>query len=177
MTESPTRRTLLRTGLTLAFAAPLLGSATAWADHDDDHDNDEDDEHQVHVPRPAPEDRFVSSLCRVADANSFSANNPGTDSLGRGLLRLSGRANNPDDDKIAVSLRGAPAGVSYEVMFLPVTGGRESLGTVGATSSHGTLNERTPNALSGAHRVGSFVLVRKGGNEDGHDEFVTCFGD
>jgi hypothetical protein len=35
----------------------------------------------------------------------------------------------------------------------------------------------TPNPLSGAHRVGIFVLVRNDGNEDGRDEFVNCMGD
>jgi hypothetical protein len=29
----------------------------------------------------------------------------------------------------------------------------------------------------GARRVGVFVLVRKGGNEDTRDEFVSCLGD
>jgi hypothetical protein len=48
---------------------------------------------------------------------------------------------------------------------------------VGPTSSRGSLVALTPNPLSGAHRVGIFVLVRNGGNEDGRDEFVSCLGD
>jgi hypothetical protein len=69
-------------------------------------------------------------------------------------------------------LRGAQPSVSYEVVFVPAAGGRESLGSVGPSNSRGSLVALTPNPLSGARRVGSFVLVR-----DGHDQFVSALGD
>jgi hypothetical protein len=201
---SATRRRLLRRGLTLAVAAPALVSAlragTVWANDDDD-DDDDDDEHRRRslgqdirdrIRRAFDDDddddtrlarigvhlhHFSAGLCRVSDASGFSASSPGTDSLTSGRLRLVGRRNVADDDKIAVVLRGAPNGVSYEVMFLPASGGRESLGNIGPTNSRGSLVALTPKALDGARRVGSFVLVRRGGNEDGRDEFVSCLGD
>ena len=204
MTDSPhdaadtTRRALLRRGIALAVAAPAvwtaLSATTAFADHDDDDHNDEDEHHEDehhdddHHHQDEVEKqlqalsvlgRYTSRLCRVSEASGFSAinGNPGTDSLNVGLVRLAGKANNPDDDKIGVALRGVPASVSYTVNFLPSTGGRESLGVVGPTSSSGFLNALTPNALQGARRVGIFVLTRSGGSEDGRDEFVTCLGD
>jgi hypothetical protein len=201
--SNATRRALLRRGFSLAVAAPALVAALqaspVWAN-----DDDEDDDDEKHARRSLGQDirdrirrafdddddddtrlarvglffhHFSAGLCRVSEASGFSASNPGTDSLTSGRIRLVGRRNNADDDKMAVALRGAPAGASYEVMFLPASGGRESLGNVGPTNNNGSLVALTPNALSGARRVGSFVLVRRGGNEDGHDEFVSCLGD
>ncbi len=190
-----TRRGLLRRGLALAVAAPALLSALhaapAWA-NDDDHDDDDDDvrKQRGRDLRPNDDDddnddddarlarvgvqlgRFSAGLCRVADASGFSATSAGTDTLTAGRVRLVGRQNNPDDDKIAVVLHGAPAGATYEVWFAPASGSRESLGNVGPTRDRGNLLALTPKPLAGAHRVGVFVLVR-----DGHDEFVSCLGD
>ncbi|MBV9327857.1 MAG: hypothetical protein JO352_29435, partial [Chloroflexi bacterium] len=66
----------------------------------------------------------------------------------------------------------------YDVAFVPLLGGksREGLGTIGPTDSRGDLNALTPSALSGAARVGVFILTRHDGNEAGQDEFVTCMG-
>jgi hypothetical protein len=177
---------LLGRGLALAGAVAALGVGTAYANDDDDKDDDDkrgrrgrDDDRP---PRPAPPARLnalSSDVCRIADVTAdFSSGNPGTDALVDGRIRLRARRGTSDDARVGVTLRGAPAGMTYEVFLQPFLNGkaRESLGNVGPTDSRGNLNARTPTAISGNHRVGVFVLVRRGGNEDGKDEFVSCLG-
>jgi hypothetical protein len=200
--EAPdsTRRALLRRGLTLAVAAPaLLGAlkaAPAFADDGDDQGEDGDHQGEDHnhndngnsnpsnvdqrLQAVAQFGRFTSRLCRVSEAGTFPANNAGSDPLTLGLVRLLGNPNNGSSDQLAVSLRGAAANVSYEVKYVPANAGtganRQSLGIIGPTNGSGFLNATTPSSLSGSKLVGTFVLVRSGGNEDQHDEYVTCFG-
>jgi hypothetical protein len=111
-------------------------------------------------------------LCRVSEASGYTATGSGTDPLISGRIRLVGQRNNADDDRIAVVLRGATPNVTYGVWFRPHNGGEESLGSVGPTNSVGNLADVTDTALSGARRVGVFVIRR-----DGIDQFVSCLGD
>jgi hypothetical protein len=185
------RRGLLGRGVALLGAVAALGVRTAFA-NDDDKDKDDDDgrgrgrgprdDTRPDPQRPAPRARlnaFSSDVCRIADVTAdFSSGNPGTDALVDGRIRLRARRGAEDDAHVGVTLRGAPAGMTYEVFLQPFLNGkaRESLGNVGPTDSRGNLNARTPSPLSGNHRVGVFVLVRRGGNEDGRDEYVSCLG-
>jgi hypothetical protein len=193
--ETSTRRTWLRRGLKLAVAGPfvvagLQASSVSANDDDDDAwrrslsddirdrvrralaDIDINDDETSLVRIGVSLHHFSAGLCRVSDANGFNADNTGSDPLTSGRLRLVGRTNDGDDDKIAVVLRGAQPDASYDVVFVPDSGNRESLGNVGPTNGRGSLVALTPNALSGARRVGSFVLRR-----DGRDQFVSCLGD
>jgi len=184
--RAQTRRGLLGRTLAVAALANVLGATAAWADDDDTATNDDRDDRgdRGRPPAPAPvprlaADTFGAELCRVAQANGdVGSGSPGTDPLSSGQLRLRRASSGSEDRRAAVSLRGALAGVSYDVAFVPLLGGksREGLGTIGPTDSRGDLNALTPNALSGADRVGVFILTRHDGNEAGQDEFVTCMG-
>src|SRR3954467_294065 len=134
-----TRRRLLRPGPTLAVAAPALLTALSPApgradpghgedgdDHDpsghghdgDDHDHDDVDDIEERLQAVAVLPRYTSRLCRVNDAGGFTPNTARSDQVAVGLVRLLGREDNHDDDRIGVARRGAPANVSYNVAFL-----------------------------------------------------------
>jgi hypothetical protein len=172
-----------------APAVAVLGVGPALADDDNQDDQDDRDDKDKRGngrgrgPAPAqalplPDDTFNTELTRVSQTSAdFSSSSPGTDPLTDGRLRLR-RSGDSEDRRAAVALRGAMAGVSYDVAFAPMLAGkvRESLGTIGPTDSRGNLNALTPGALSGANRVGVFVLTRHDGNEAGQDEFVATTG-
>jgi hypothetical protein len=127
-------------------------------DEDDDNDRDRDGGPAI----------FDLRLLRVSDVNGgtggsdFSANNPGSDSLGRGWVRRA------DDNGVRVRLRGAQASSTYDVQFEHLQDhGRDDLGNI-STDGNGNFNGTTPNGL-GSNRVGVIVLIR-----DGHDQFVSA---
>jgi hypothetical protein len=192
-TRASSRRDLLRRSLALMVAAPavaVLGVGPALADDDNNQDDqgEQDDRDKRgngrgHGPAPVQalplqDDTFNSELTRVSQASAdFSSSSPGTDPLTDGRLRLR-RSGGSEDRRAAVALRGAMAGVSYDVAFVPMLASkvRESLGTIGPTDGRGNLNALTPAALSGANRTGVFVLTRHDGTEAGQDEFVSTTG-
>lgn len=96
----------------------------------------------------------------------FGANSPGSDSLSSGAVMTG----SDSDATVNVFLRGAQASATYDVEFVRFNDhGREDLGQI-STDSNGNYQGNTPRAISGAHRVGAFVLIR-----DGHDQYVTEF--
>ncbi len=184
------RRSILGKGAKLAFAAPAvlaaLQAGAAFADESDDErrgrgrsERDDSPAASSSPPRRRPDvpAAFRLELCRVADvpANDFTSANPGTDPLRDGRLRIAHDGDAPEDGRVRVRLRRAKPASRYQVFFVRFKDqGREDLGVVGPTDEEGDLDAAAPTPLSGANRVGIFVLVRQDGDEAGKDEFVTC---
>ena len=181
-----TRRGLLRRGLAIGLAAPIVGLAsqvaTAWADGDDPETDDKPPSPPPHPPRPRRPEPFTSDLITVSDAASsgdFVSGNAGSDPLTDGRITMQRRPDGANEGLVAVELRGATPNAVYQVFFQPFSGSaRQDLGTIGPTNKDGNLNARGSTELSGTNRVGIFVIARSsdGSGQAGKDEFVSSIG-